>query len=65
MAEPASEGKLRYAPVRFLLPSREKVDREARRMKGMVGLDAELEFGSPLIRQPSAATFSLEGRRQC
>ena len=47
----------------FLLPLREKVDRAARRMRGMP--DAISASGStiPLIRP--AGTFSLKGRREC
>jgi len=48
-----------------LLPSGEKVGREAVRMRGMVDLDASIQFATngPLIRQASPDTFSPEGRR--
>jgi hypothetical protein len=56
----------------FLLPLREKVDRAARRMRGLPKSNAESGSTTPLIRQPrrlqvtcDAATFSRKGRREC
>jgi hypothetical protein len=46
----------------FLLPLREKVDRAARRMRGLLNASAASRSTIPLIR-PSG-TFSLKGRRK-
>ncbi len=51
-----------------LLPLREKVARAAGRMRGRIGgsVSGAICMWSPtrpLIRQPSAATFSRKGRR--
>ncbi len=46
----------------FLLPLREKVP--AGRMRGQPNTSSASRSTTPLIRQPSAATFSLKGRRK-
>ena len=51
------------ALISFLLPLREKVARQ-RRMRGLPNASSSSRSTIPLIRQPSAATFSLKGRRQ-
>ena len=47
----------------FLLPSREKVDRAARRMRGLPNASSASRSTIPLIRP--VGTFSLKGRRKC
>jgi hypothetical protein len=47
----------------FLLPLREKVDRAARRMRGLPDAISASRSATPLIRP--AGTFSLKGRREC
>jgi hypothetical protein len=50
------------ALIPFLLPLREKVDRVARRMRGLPNASSASGSAIPLTRQPSAATLSLKGR---
>ncbi len=52
------------ALISFLPPLREKVDRAARRMGGLSNASSSSRSTIPLIRQSSAVTFSLKGRRQ-
>ena len=49
-------------PISFLLPLREKVDRVARRMRGLPNASSAFASTIRLTRQPSAATLSLKGR---
>jgi hypothetical protein len=49
-------------PNPFLLPLREKVDRVARRMRGLPNVGSASRSTIPLTRQPSAAALSLKGR---